>query len=237
MVLKRRNCFFLYTILACMLQGCGLLFETAMPVATPSLPEFPANLTGRYHVADSIFIDRKDTIYNAAYYEQTLPARDSLMFFSLELNIEKKIAYYTMKVSRYCKSCSSDRVYKSGNDVFPNQKEVRTYTRDGYPVYEMSHVDTIANLGRKDKLKADHKVYYLNRFVSRRNAWEIFRIKATGKEGLSLGITDGKDRKILERFVLKKGTLSAVVRLSDAQFYTFIKQGGFRYRLRFRRAN
>lgn len=219
-----------------MLQGCGLLFERAMPAATPPLPEFPASLTGRYYVVDSVLIDRKDTIYNAAYYEQTLPARDSLMFFSLELNIGKKIAYYTLKISLYCKSCPSDKVYKNGYDVFPGQKEVRTYTRDGYPVYELWHVDTIANLRSKDKLKADNKVYYLNRFVSRRNAWEIFRIKAGSKEELSLGIANGKDRKILERFVSKKGALSAVVRITDAQFYTFVKQGGFRYRLRFRSA-
>lgn len=213
---------------------CGVLFDTPMPVATAPLAEFPAGIMGRYHLADSSFVE-KDTIYNATYYEQALPAKDSIAMFAVDLTIEKKLAYFTLKMMLFCKSCPEQAGDKSKRyEAFKN-KDTKTYKRDGYTVYEKLRIDTIIHLKKKDKLKYDGKAYYLNRFLPADKAWEIFRLKATGKNAFTLGLTNAKDKKHLERFVVKKKLVGATVHLNDEQFYAFVKQGGFHLKLRFRK--
>lgn len=226
---------YLSVLLLAGLCSCGVLFDTPMPASAPSLSEFPAGMVGRYHLIDSTFIDRKDTLYNAAYYEQTLPSKDSILLFSVDLTVEKKFSYFTLKGFGFSKSCAEATDSRGKRHEAFKNKDTKIYQRDGYTVHEILRIDTILNLKKKDRLKHDGKAYYLNHFLSQDKAWEIFRLKVTGKDALTVGITDARDKKNLERFIVKKRLMSTTVHLSDEQFSWFIKQGGFDFKLRFRK--
>lgn len=228
---------YLPVLLLAGLCSCGVLFDKPMPLSTAPLAEFPAGIVGRYHLADSSFIDRKDTIYNATYYEQALPAKDSIVMFSMDLTIEKKLACFTLKLLMFCKSCPEEMPYKGRGYEALNHKDTKVYTRDGYTVHESVRIDTMVNLRKKDKLKYDGKAWYLNHFLSDQKAWEIYRLKALGKNNFSLSLTNAKDRKYLERFVVKKGIWAPTVHLTDEQFNAFVKQGGFQLRFKLRKYN
>lgn len=226
----------LWIALALCLSACSSIrFDTPMPVATAPLAEFPAGIFGRYYLADSSFIDRKNTFYNTRYYEQALPAKDSILMFSAELAIQKKIACLTIKILMFCKSCPEEIPDKGKGYGGLKQMNTKVYKRDGYTVYESMSIDTIVNLKKKDQLKYDGKAYYLNHFLSDKKNWEIYRLKAQGKNDVSVSMTNAKDKKYLERFIVKKGILVPTVHLTDEQFQQFLKQGGFHLKLRFRK--
>lgn len=219
-------------------SGChSVEFDTPMPLHTGAVTGFGPDVTGRYDVADSVLKDRKEYIYNAAYYGENPPALDSMSMFAVHMIIEKKRIYYRLTFYMYNKRENFDPPLNTDNfPVTGHQKSLAPikYRKQGFWVYEKSFVDTIVDLSKKDKLRMYDKAYYVNHFLSAK-CWEICRLKPGPAGKLSFEMTTLKDQGKLKAFIIKQGSWKALVHLSDEQFFSFVKQGGFRQKIKFKK--
>lgn len=228
----------LFGLIGVLVLGChSVEFDTPMPLYTGAVAGFGPDVTGSYDIADSVLKDRNEYIYNAAYYAENPPALDSMSMFAVHMVIEKKRIYYTLTLYMYNKRENFDPPLNTDNfPVIGRQKSLAPvkYRKHGFGVCEKSFVDTIIDLSKKDKLRMYDKAYYVNHFLSGK-CWEICRLKPRTGGKLSFEMATQKDKEKLNAFIVKQGSWKALVHLSDEQFFSFVKQGGFRQEISFKK--
>lgn len=208
--------------------GCSELhFDKSMPVANKPIPSFDKALRGKYLLLDTVLKFKEELFYNTEFFQIPID-KDSFNVITAFVSINEKYAFYSVETNSYYKrgQCDTARIAQK------HRKEQKII-QNGYTIFKGAFSDTLIALNHKDILKSNGNLYYLNRFITKKD-WDVCQLFLIDNV-LSLNLINENDKKILEDRVIIKELPVDIVRLSDYQFNEFVKKGGFRKRYRFKR--
>lgn len=211
--------------------GCSSFhFDNDMPLQTASLKEFNTDLIGNYNLNDSILKLADDVYYNSRYRVESYKNLDSFSLIKVDLTISKMILSYIGEVKNYYKLGKVDTSL-----IARKHKEEQKTIENGFLIITENFDDTLLNLDTKDNLKMYGNKFYLNAYVDEHD-WEIYQLEITKNFLLSLNMVNESDKKQLKNQLIKKNeTIGDIVHLTNPQFYSFIKKGGFRTKYKFKK--
>jgi len=226
----------LWIALAFCLSACSSIrFDSAMPRESAVLKGFPSGIAGKYQLIDKV-VEGRERFYNSLYYKQ-LPALDSFHIITAHIVVEEQLVYDIIDTRSYYKMPAADTA-RLGKE----HGLAETYTEGAYIVYKEIAYDTLLDLQKKDELKFYNGAWYLNHALGGGGdehdemSWDILQMMMKGRDELTIGYTNERDKKKLRRFIISsKENVFPLVSMNDARFYRFVKRGGFRARYQFKR--
>jgi hypothetical protein len=216
---------FLSSILLC---ACSAVeFDHPMPFQGNKI-ENVQELSGTYSFTDTTIHTNNEIYYNAEFYKDEYKKRDSIKLISAIIYFENKLVGYKIHTKIYYNINKVDTMR-----VLAFHNTAQKSTQKNYLIFDEDSADTLIDLTKKDQLKFFNGKYYLNKY-NKENQWEVYQV-ALKEDVLDLGIINEQDRNDLSNYTIKRTKTTSLVHLEDDLFSNFVKAGGFKTRIKFKK--
>lgn len=156
------------------------------------------------------------------YFSDFYKDKDSIELIAAEIIISLR----QINFSLLQKSCYNTTKVDTTFICRKHKKAKRSFVGK-YLIFEETYSDTIFNLNKGDKLKFYDGNYYLNR-ITEKNDWEIYQFKKNADNSYSINLTNEQDDQALKEKTKEQTIFHRIKHLSNKDFKTFVKNGGFR---------
>lgn len=219
--------FFILCIIVIFYSCSELHFDKSMPAANKPISSFDKALRGKYLLQDTVLKFKEEMFYNAKFF-QTPIDKDSFNVISAIVSISEKWIVYSVETNSYYRRGQVDTIR-----IAQKHRKEQKINQNGYMIFKGVFSDTLITLNHQDVLKNNGNLYYLNRFITKKD-WDVCQLYLIDSV-LSINFINENDKKLIENHIIIKELPADIARLSDYQFNEFVKKGGFRKRYRFKR--
>lgn len=206
-------------------------FDRPMPFQGNKTESFQ-DFYGTYELIDSTVKRKEDTFLNALYYKGQHKGKEATRFISGIIYFEDQQMGYKIHLKEYYNIKGKNKKEVDDLIAFRKKKSKISY-EDNFIVLDTDSSGVLIDLAKGDQLKSYEGNYYISK-RQKENQWEVYQLSLQ-EELLYLGITNDQDKKELSNYTLESNNVLAVVHLEDDIFSKFVKSGGFKTRLKFRK--
>lgn len=199
-----------------------------MPKQAKQIRVIPDSITGTYYLTDTIISGKSEEYFNKRYVTKKANVVDSIKYIDIQLIIEKEKIYYNAKIEEHFDSTKFDTA-----SLIKRFKNEEWFYENQWLVFRQFFSDTLYRNNRRDILKKYLNDFYINQYVSKKE-WDIYKLSKNQNNTLEVGTTNKTDKaQLLSYFSKNKRFPTDIVHLSNQQFISFVKSGGFRDRFHF----